>query len=163
MAIDVPFRVLFVCTGNTCRSPMAAAALLAELGPDASRVVVESAGTSAQAGQPASAGTLEVTRASGIDLALHRARRVTPALVGRSGMTFVMEPHHRSALEAMGAPVDRTYLLSEFPPPGEPGLSVFDPFGASTEAYEECWRRIRVHVRRLVPAVREALESTDPI
>ena len=42
---------------------------------------------------------------------------------------------------------------------GEPGLPVSDPFGASREAYEECWRRIRRHVKRLVPSVREALRT----
>lgn len=141
---------------------MAAAALAAELGPDASRIVIESAGTSAREGQPASNGTLEVTRSAGIDLSAHRARRVSARLVAGAALTFVMEPVHRSALEAMGAPAERVHVLSEFPVPGEPGLPVSDPFGASREAYEECWRRIRVHVRRLVPAVRQLLEISDP-
>ncbi len=158
MTDETRVRVLFVCTGNTCRSPMAAAALLDELGPDAARVEVLSAGTSAWEGQPASAGTLHVTRSAGVDLSSHRARRASASLVDRADLTLVMEPHHRAALQSAGAPLDRVHVLSEYPEPGEPGLPISDPFGASEEAYEECWRRIRVHVRRLVPVVKQLLE-----
>jgi hypothetical protein len=47
-------------------------------------------------------------------------------------------------------------VLSEWPEPGEPGLPLSDPFGGSSEAYEECWRRIIHHVDRVVPQIREA-------
>ena len=56
---ETPFHVLLLCTGNTCRSPMAAAAFRAELGAEADKVELQSAGTAAWEGQPASAGALE--------------------------------------------------------------------------------------------------------
>ena len=130
-------RVLVVCTGNTCRSPMVAAVLLDELGPDRERVEVTSAGTAAWEGQPATPTSVEIAAHEGLDLAPHRSRRTTPALVRAADLV----------------------LVSEWPEPGEPGLPVSDPFGASREAYEECWRRIRRHVARIVPQVREALRA----
>jgi protein-tyrosine phosphatase len=156
---DPLLRILFVCTGNTCRSPLAAAALVAELGPDADRIEVSSAGTSAWEGQPASDGSKEVAAADGLDLSAHRSKRVTSTMARTSDFVFVMEPSHRSALAAFGVPAERVHVISEWPEPGEPGLQVSDPFGASREAYEECWRRIRRHVARIAPHVRQALRA----
>ena len=152
-------RVLIVCTGNTCRSPLAAVALLDDLGPDRERVEVSSAGTAAWEGQPASATTIELAALEGYDLVPHRSRRVTPALARAADLILVMEREHARAVQALGADPERTHVLSEWPDPGEPGLPVSDPFGASREAYEECWRRIRRHVQRIVPNVREALRA----
>ena len=154
-------RVLFVCTGNTCRSPLSAAALIAELGDDSAHVGVISAGTAAGEGQPASALSREVAAKDGLDLSHHHSRRLSAQVVKAADFVFVMEPLHRAAVEALGASRDRVHLLSEYPAPGDPGMPVSDPFGASREAYEECWRRIRHHVRRLTPAVRATLNARN--
>lgn len=153
---DPSFRILLVCTGNTCRSPMAAGALKQLLGADGDRIVVESAGTAAWEGQPATEGSVQVAGQAGVDLAGHRSRRLTPAMVRASDLVLVVERSHLAAVGALGGDLDRTHVLSEWPAGGGPGLDISDPFGASIEAYEECWRRIQHHLERALPFIREA-------
>jgi protein-tyrosine phosphatase len=152
------FRILFVCTGNTCRSPLAVAALGAELAGE-DLVELGSAGTAAVAGQPASDGAVRVAAADGFDISAHRSRALTPELARSADLIFVMSTAHRAAVEAMGVPREQVHLMSEWPEPGEPELPVFDPFGASSEAYEECWRRLRRHARRIASSVRQAIRE----
>lgn len=148
-----------VCSGNTCRSPMAAGWLAQALGADGERVEVMSAGTGALEGRPATEQAIEIAGRDGVDLAGHRSRRVTPELVRSVDLVLVMERAHLAVVSAMGAKPERTHLLSEWPAPGEPQLAIDDPYGGSLEAYEECWRRIRRHLDRVVPLVREALRE----
>ncbi len=152
-------RILVVCTGNTCRSPLVAAALLDELGPDRERVEILSAGTAATEGQPATASSIDVAGRDGLDLSAHRSRRLTPALARAADRILVMEREHARAVLALGGDPRRTHVLNEWPEPGEPQLPVSDPYGASIEAYEECWRRIRHHVSRVVAPLREELRA----
>jgi len=157
MSIGEPvFRVLLVCTGNTCRSPMAAGALRRLLEADGGRILVESAGTAAWDDQPATEASIRVAASAGVDLTGHRSRRLTPTIVRGADMVLVMERGHLAAVRALGGDPERSHVLSEWPGPGEPGLEISDPFGASSEAYEECWRRIQHHLDRVVPYIREA-------
>jgi protein-tyrosine phosphatase len=138
---------------------MAAGALRKELGEESAQVDTSSAGTAAWEDQPATPEAIAVTAADGVDISAHRSRRVTPAVLRGADLVLVMEKGQVSTVQALGADASRTHVLSEWPEPGEPGLPVSDPFGASREAYEECWRRIRHHVKRLLPSVREALRT----
>jgi protein-tyrosine-phosphatase len=135
---------------------MAAGLLKRDLGPDAERVVVDSAGTAAWDGQPATEPSVEVAAREGVDLKSHRSRRLTPALLREADLVLVMERGHLTTVRTLGADAARAHILSEYPPPGDPSLPVSDPFGASIEAYEECWRRIQTHLNRVVPVIREA-------
>lgn len=129
----VPFSVLVVCTGNSCRSPMAAG-LLAKLlaGMPA---FVYSAGTGAPVGNPATREAIEATRVFGIDITRHRAQKLTAGMVRNADLVLAMDEHHRECVvsfvpEARG----RTRLLLEFV--GQPDAEVEDPIGRPLEAYE---------------------------
>ena len=138
---------------------MAAAALERSLGSERERVDVQSAGTAARDGQPATQPTIDLCRSEGLDLTGHRARRVTPALLAEADLVLVMEREHLRIVLGLGSDPRKSHVLSDWPEPGEPELPISDPFGASPEAYEECWRRIRRHMERVVPQVREALRA----
>jgi len=135
---------------------MAAGALRRLLEADGGRILVESAGTAAWDDQPATEAAIQVAASAGVDLTGHRSRRLTPTIVRGADMVLVMERGHLAAVRALGADPERSHVLSEWPGPGEPGLEISDPFGASSEAYEECWRRIQHHLDRVVPYIREA-------
>jgi protein-tyrosine phosphatase len=138
---------------------MAAGALRAVLGAAGDRIEVASAGTAARDGDPVTAHTVTVAAADGVDLTDHRSRRVTPGMLRVADLVIVMEPGHAAIVKSLGASPERTHVISAWPEPGEDALGVADPFGGSIEAYEECWRRIRRHVQRLLPRLLETLRA----
>ena len=128
-------KVLFVCTGNTCRSPFAAAVARRD-GLDA-----ESAGLSAFESSPATSDAVAVAAEHGIDLASHRARKLTPALLDAAEIVVVMTGDHLRAIES-----DKARLLME--------ADVNDPIGHGVDAYRRTYRQIESGVRALVGELR---------
>ena len=132
-------RILLICTGNTCRTPMAEALLrhkLVERGVDG--VTVSSAGTGAWDGAPASEGAYLVGLEHGVDLSTHRARLLTRELLNEADLVLTMAHHHRARVEQLGTGAEAV-LLGEYA--GEQGADaeVHDPFGGDLEGYRETW------------------------
>ena len=126
-------HLLFVCTGNTCRSPLAeviARHMIADRGiPD---VTVGSAGTSAWADSTASDGALLVALEHGLNLGDHRSRPLAQALVNNAQIILTMGPHHLDRVEALGG-TGRSWLLTDYAA-GVP-RPVSDPFGGDLDVY----------------------------
>jgi protein-tyrosine phosphatase len=94
-------RILTVCVGNICRSPMAEAELMARLRKRGTQAVVESAGLAALVGRPADPIARELMLERGADISVHRARQLTPELTRSFELILVMDAEQQRAVEAM--------------------------------------------------------------
>ncbi len=140
------FLVVFVCTGNTCRSPMAELMMkkrfadklgIAVDGLEDRGVLLTSAGIAAMAGGRATPEAIDIMSQRGLDLTLHESQPLTERLVKSADLILTMTHGHREALLAQWPDaVSRTFLLcSDF-------RDVADPIGGSTKTYEQCAEQI---------------------
>lgn len=136
-------RVLLVCTGNTCRSPMAEGMLRAGARRRGLEVEVVSAGTGAYAGTPATPEAVRVMREEyGVDIGTHRARGLEPDLLAGSDLILTMTREQKAVIQllASGA-AGKVFTLKEFARQGENenlAADIRDPIGQSLEIYREC-------------------------
>src|SRR5881409_1473690 len=129
-------QVLFVCTGNICRSPLAAALLERALKERGLDVNVTSAGTGAWDGAPASEGAYLVGLERGLELSGHRARLLTRELVERADLILTMARHHRARVDELGGE-GRVFVLGEYAGREGNEAEVSDPFGGDLEVYRD--------------------------
>ena len=136
-----PPYILFVCTGNTCRSPMAEAlfrhALQAESSP-LREFSVRSSGLAAAAGQPASANAVRALKNVGIDLSSHRSQPATPELIAQAAAVFVMTSQHlRTLQQHFSRQPSVVNLMRDFLPENI-SREIPDPYGMGLSEYEAC-------------------------
>lgn len=139
-----PFVILFVCTGNTCRSPMAQAALKVLLEKERpGQYEVISAGTGATNGFPATMYANEAVKVWRGDLSKHKSQQLTRSLMDKAHLILAMTPeHYRDVLKWTPAAKAKTYLFKNFPDPSPRGEGVEDPIGQSLERYNETFLEI---------------------
>ncbi|MGI9090873.1 MAG: low molecular weight protein arginine phosphatase [Gemmatimonadaceae bacterium] len=127
-------KVIFVCTGNTCRSPFAEALARQMAADRALAVEFSSAGTGAALGAPANDGAMLVGLERGLDLSRHRSRPLLPEDVAGDTIVLAMSRSHIPVIHAV-VPDARVALLDEYGSRGASLRSVADPFGGDLNDY----------------------------
>lgn len=160
-------HLLFVCTGNTCRSPLAEAAWRAFGAPD---ITASSAGLAATPGLAVSPHSAKVAQSWGEELTKHKARHLTEPLAREADYLVAMTGDQAKALR-IHFPAQKVVELGRFSPEnseeknavaselqklwGEASSDILDPIGGSLEAYQDCGELIKRGVIGLAEALRE--------
>jgi len=139
-------RILLICTGNTCRSPMAEALFLKLLQENSAELVREieigSAGLYTVGNLPASEEAIMVMEREGLDITGHRSRVLDATMIDDADLILTMGTSHRDEIrERFPSTEQRVYTLGEYA--GFEGLDIHDPIGGGFEAYQKCARQLK--------------------
>jgi protein-tyrosine phosphatase len=156
------YKVLTICTGNICRSPMAAG-LLEHFLPDELKKYIEvtSAGTHALHGRQAETHAQFAMDQLGIDISKHRARQITKEMARSSDLILAMEAAHVKKIKGLlGWRHRKPRMISEFDP-GRPIQDIADPYGGDIRDYQRCIDRLKPCIYGVVEWLKKDISSSD--
>jgi len=156
------YVIMFVCSGNTCRSPMAAGALKVLLEKNRpGKFEIISSGTGAATGFPATEFAVEASKIWNCDLSEHRSQPLTESLIEQCDLILAMTPGHlRELARVKPDPAGKYYLLKNFPDASPDGDGVDDPIGMPLDYYKDTFLEIGEEIGRFLPEIVKRIDET---
>lgn len=134
-------RVVFICSGNICRSPMASVVFQHEASLRKIPHVAISMGTLGLVNRPAAQEAIDACAAVGIDLSYHRSQPISKQILSRATHIFVMEPAHKRILQQQGIDASRILFLGSWDPE-DTRPQIDDPVNQPRAVFDSCLARI---------------------
>ncbi len=150
--------ILFVCTGNSCRSPMAAD-FLREMLKEKKEIRIDSCGTIFSSFSGPTSQAIKIMKEYGIDISSHKTKSLSKDLIDGADLILVMERKHRKRVRELNPEAkNKTFLLKEFAPDKE-NLEIRDPIGLSDRVYKEIAEEIKGTLQEALPGILEYLRK----
>ena len=165
--MSAKYQILFVCSGNSCRSPMAEGLLKKRLFPEfIDRVEIKSAGTLGLIDLPPTPLAIQVCEEKGVDISSHLSQSLTKELLEQSDLVLVMADHHKEFIGSnYPEQIDKVHLLTEFDASNsqnkEKPTSIPDPIGMNLDFYRKVVNQIDAELTRILPTLKSLIEKKN--
>ncbi len=159
------FKILLVCTGNTCRSPMAEGMLRQLLGEEKIEgIEVSSAGTGGLTGYPATPFAIEAAKTRGLDISGHSSLKLTQQMLEQADLVLAMSQEHLESIRRLSKKsLGKCYLLKLFPEKNrkDGDFDIRDPVGGTLDDYNQCFLEIEQELSRVLPHIEDVSRKKE--